>query len=61
MDTYLFAHMPKQQDGRRAKAGVGLVGQVPITAASETAARKLFRDTYPEREIVSSGIAGVGA
>lgn len=59
--TYLFAHMPRQASGKRAKAGIGMCAQANVTADSEAGARKWFRDTYPDREIISSGVAGQSA
>lgn len=60
MDTFLFAHMPRQIDGKRAKAGRGLPAQSRITERNETEARRQFRELFPEREIVAVGVLGAG-
>lgn len=56
MNVYLIAHMPKQNDGKRAKSGRGTAAQVQLAARTEDRARESFADLYPDREITAVGV-----
>jgi hypothetical protein len=58
--TWLYAHVPKAPEGRRAKASPGAPAQVRIQAPTDSEARRVFAEYMPERDITASGQLGVG-